>query len=100
MTKRMYAAVIRDDGEGGFWAEFCDLPGCFGYGDTLVECAESASDALETHLAAMEEDGIGLPDAIEPSDADGTVAWFYADTSTVDLGAPSITAADAFHPSA
>ncbi len=95
MTKTMYAAVMRDDGEGGLWAEFPDLPGCYGYGDTAMECVRSASDALETHLAAMEEDGISLPEATDPDVEDGKVAWFYADTATVDLGAPSMTAADA-----
>lgn len=95
MAKLMYAAVIRDDGDGGFWAEFPDLPGCFGYGDTKMECVTSASDALETHLAAMEADGIDIPDATDPADADGDVAWFYADTSTVELGGPSMMAADA-----
>lgn len=61
MAQTPYAAAFRDDGEGGLWAELPDLPGCYGYGDTAVECAESASNALETHLAAMEEDDIGPP---------------------------------------
>jgi len=91
----MYAAIVRDGGEDGFWAEFPDLPGCYGYGDTLMECVESASDALETHLAAMKEGGKALPSATDPNESDGKVAWFYADTSSVDLGKPSITAADA-----
>ena len=60
-----------------------------------MECAESASNALETHLAAMEADGLALPVAHEPDETSGMVGWFYADTSTVDLGGPSMTAADA-----
>lgn len=95
MTKTMYAAVIQSDGGDGLWARFPDLPGCFGYGESAVECAESASNALETHLAAMEADGLPLPEPSEPKKGAGTVAWFYADTSTVDLGEPSMTAAEA-----
>ena len=60
-----------------------------------MECAESASNALETHLAAMEADGLALPVAHEPDETGGMVGWFHADTSTVDLGGPSMTAADA-----
>lgn len=58
------------------WAEFPDIVGCFGYGTILMECAEGASDALETHLAAMEADGVALPHACEPDVVvDGTVGW-------------------------
>lgn len=95
MAKTLYAAVVRDDGEGGFWAEFPDLPGCYGHADTFLGCVSSASDGLETHLAAMEADGRPLPEATDPDAADGRVVWLYADTSTVDLGEPSMTAADA-----
>lgn len=73
MTKAMYPALMRDGGEGGLWAEFRDLPGCFGYGATAIECVRSASDALETHLAAMEADGVALPP--RPTPAKRTAPW-------------------------
>ena len=84
MTKAVYPAVIRED-DGWFWAEFPDLPGCFGQGGTLVECAKSASDVLVTHLSAMEYDGVELPEPTTPKVDDGMmVAWFYADTSELE----------------
>lgn len=95
MAKMMYCAVVRPDGEGGYWAEFPDLPGCFGQGQTVIECVGSASDGLETHLAAMEADGLAIPAATEVGACDGTTVWVYADTSTVALGAPSVTSAEA-----
>ena len=74
MTKTMYPTPMRDGGEGGLWAEFRDLPGCFGYGATAIECARSASDALETQLAAMVADGVAPPP--RPTPAKRTAPWY------------------------
>jgi len=75
MTMTMsYPAVIRSD-EEGFWAEFPDLPGCFGYAETLPKCVESAGNALETHITVMMENGMEIPEPSEPTDVDGTVIW-------------------------
>lgn len=93
--KRIYGAIIRQDEDGGCWAEVPDLPGCYGQGDTIIDATTSVSNGVETHLAAMLEDGESIPDPTEVSSDDGKVVYVYADTDAVDLGAPSVTATEA-----
>ena len=94
--KYIFGAVVREDVEdGGFWAEFPDLPGCYGQGDTFEECVCSASDAVETHIAAMIEDECEVPTPSRVSADDGDVVYVYADPEIVELGEPSISAAEA-----
>ena len=94
--KHIFGAIIREDEEdGGFWAEVPDLPGCYGQGDTFADCVRSASDGVETHVAALIEDGRDVPPASRVSADDGEVVYVYADAETVDLGEPSMSASTA-----
>lgn len=98
MTKYVYGAIVREDGEdGGYWAEVPDLPGCFGQGDTFMDAVESVSDAVETHLAALAADGAEIPAAGPVSADDGEVVYVYADPGTVqlDIEGPTVSAAEA-----
>lgn len=94
--KYIFGAVVREDEEdGGYWAEFPDLPGCYGQGDDFVDCVRSASDAVETHVAALIADGRDVPSPTRVHADDGEVVYVYADPETVDLGEPSISAREA-----
>lgn len=95
MGKHIYGAVVRKSDEGGFWAEVPDLPGCFGQGDTLIEAVESISDGVETHLAALAEYGMPIPESSIVSADDGQVVYVYANTDGFALGVPSVPAAEA-----
>lgn len=96
MGKYVYGAVIRPDEEdGGYWAEVPDLPGCFGQGDSYMDAVESISDGVETHLAALAEDGLPIPKATVVSADDGDVVYVYANTDGFALGVPTMPAAEA-----
>ena len=62
------ALLIQDEGDGpenGYGVVFPDLPGCTSAGDTRMQAAKQAAEALELHIAGMIEDGQELP---SPSD--------------------------------
>ena len=79
MTKHIYGAVLRESEDGGWWAEVPDLPGCFGQGETFMDAVESISYGLETHLAAMAEHGMPVPEATPVATDDGEVVYVCAD---------------------
>lgn len=56
-----YVIVIHEAEEGGFWAEFPMLPGCFTQGETVEEVLARAPDAIGSHLDALREDGQDVP---------------------------------------
>jgi predicted RNase H-like HicB family nuclease len=62
--KRKIAMVVHQDEEGGYWASFPELPGCFTQGSTLEELREHAAEAVSGHLEALRESGKPLPDPI------------------------------------
>lgn len=95
MTKYVYGAVLRKSEDGGWWAEVPDLPGCFGQGATFMDAIESISNGLETHLAAMADYGMPVPQAGPVASDDGEVVYVYADTDAASLGEPSVSAAEA-----
>ncbi len=57
-----YEIVIHEAEEGGFWAEFPALPGCFTQGETVDEVLARAPDAVGSHLDALEGDGQEIPE--------------------------------------
>ena len=62
------ALLVQDEGDGvddGYGVVFPDLPGCTSAGDTRMEAAKQAAEALEGHISLMLEGGEALP---EPSD--------------------------------
>jgi antitoxin HicB len=50
-----------DDGTPGFFAEVPDLPGCMSQGETADEAVDSVRQAMLDWMAAMLEDGRGIP---------------------------------------
>lgn len=67
MEKRTYWMFVHDGGagDGGLCCEFPDIPGCMTDGDNLDDLMKNATDALESMMEVIIEDG-PLP---EPSDA-------------------------------
>jgi antitoxin HicB len=71
--KRKIAMVVHQSDDGGFWASFPDLPGCFTQGDTLEALREHAAEAISGHLEALRDAGKPMPDpvlAVEAIEAD------------------------------
>lgn len=62
--KRKIAMVVHEAEEGGFWASFPELPGCFTQGDTLEQLREHAAEAVSGHLEALRDAGKPLPDPV------------------------------------
>lgn len=56
-----YFALLRKDETSDYGVEFPDFPGCVTAGRTLEEARRMALEALELHVAGMEEDGEAIP---------------------------------------
>ena len=73
METLVVAMVVHEAEEGGYWASFPDLPGCFTQGESLDELRKYAREAVSEHLAAMREQGDPMPEpvlTVEPIAAD------------------------------
>ena len=58
-----YVIVIHGAEEGGYWAEFPSLSGCFVPGESIEELLSDAPAAVESHIAALKADGQDVPGA-------------------------------------
>ena len=58
-----YPLKIHKAEEGGYWAEFPDLPGCITEGDSEEEVLAMAKDALSGWLAVRFERNFSIPEA-------------------------------------
>jgi antitoxin HicB len=58
-----YPLIIHKAEEGGYWAEFPDLPGCITEGDSEAEVLSMAKDALSGWLAVRFERNFAIPEA-------------------------------------
>ena len=56
-----YVVVIHVAEEGGYWAEFPALPGCYTQGETIEEILEDAPKAVQSHVEALHEFGQPIP---------------------------------------
>lgn len=55
--------VIVFPGEDGYWVAECpSLPGCISQGKTREEAIENVREAIKGYVAALEEDGIAVPE--------------------------------------
>ncbi len=55
--------VIVDKGEDGYWIAECrSLPGCITQGKTRQESIANAKEAIAGYVAALEEDGLSVPE--------------------------------------
>ncbi|MHB0912070.1 MAG: type II toxin-antitoxin system HicB family antitoxin [Armatimonadota bacterium] len=52
-----YTVLIHPAEEGGYWTEVPALSGCFSQGETVEEAIENTREAIESHIAALREDG-------------------------------------------
>lgn len=52
MTLRV---VVHEAGEGGYWAEFPTLPGCYTQADSLEDLEVRAHEAAEAYLCAIDD---------------------------------------------
>lgn len=95
MTKYVYGAVIKPSEDGGYWAEVPDLEGCYGQGKTFIDTVESISDGVETHLAALVDYGMEIPQATRVEVDEGEVVYIYANIDGSILGEPAVSASEA-----
>jgi predicted RNase H-like HicB family nuclease len=55
--------VLVYPGEDGYWVAECpSLPGCISQGTTKAEAVENIKEAIEGYIAALEEDGLPVPE--------------------------------------
>lgn len=54
--KQLHVAVHHED--GSYWAEVCELPGCFASGHTVAELIESVEEAIALYLAGEGEESV------------------------------------------
>jgi predicted RNase H-like HicB family nuclease len=61
--------VLIYPGEDGFWVAECPtLPGCISQGTSREEAIQNAREAIQVYIAALEEDGLPVPeDSLEES---------------------------------
>ena len=55
--------VVISRGENGYWVAECpSLPGCVSQGSTREEAVRNIKEAIEGYVAALEEDGLPVPE--------------------------------------
>ena len=72
MTTLRFAMIVHEAEEGGYWASFPELPGCFTQADSLEDLRQNAKEAVAAHVSAMQERGDPLPESgvlVEPIEA-------------------------------
>ena len=77
------ALLIQDENDGPdaeYGVVFPDLPGCTSAGDTAMEAAKYAAEALAGHIAILTEGGDALP---EPSDIGEALPDWLQDSGRV-----------------
>ncbi len=57
-----YLVVVHHAEEDGYWAEVPAQDGCFAQGESVEDVLADARGAIESHLAALREDGRSLPE--------------------------------------
>jgi predicted RNase H-like HicB family nuclease len=56
-----YTVIIHKAEEGGYWAEVPALEGCYSQGETIEESMVNIKEAIESHIIALQEEGMQLP---------------------------------------
>ena len=55
--------VVIYPGEDGYWVAECpSLPGCVSQGKTKEEAMQNIKEAIRGYIAALEEDGLPVPE--------------------------------------
>ena len=61
-----YTVIIYKAVEGGYWAKVPLLPGCYSQGESIEETLTNITEAIESHLQALREDGQEIPEEHDP----------------------------------
>ena len=56
-----YTVIVFKAEEGGYWAKVPALPGCYSQGETIEESVKNIQEAIESHLAALRDEGKTVP---------------------------------------
>lgn len=59
-----YTMVVHAAEEGGFWAEFPELPGCLTQGASLEEVRAHAQEAVSLYVEELKAQGKETPSGI------------------------------------
>jgi antitoxin HicB len=62
--KRKTSMVVHQAEEGGYWASFPELPGCFTQGGSLEELRRHAAEAVSGHLRTLRAAGEPWPEPV------------------------------------
>lgn len=63
MGKTTMRQVIIYPGDDGYWVAECpSLPGCITQGESREEAVTNIKEAIQEYVAALEEDGLPVPD--------------------------------------
>ena len=55
--------VVISHGQDDYWVAECpSLPGCISQGQTREDAVQNIKEAIEGHIAALEDDGLPVPD--------------------------------------
>ena len=57
----MRYAIVIEKAEGNYSAHVPDLPGCVATGSSQAEVEAEIREAIEFHLAGLQEDGLPIP---------------------------------------
>jgi predicted RNase H-like HicB family nuclease len=57
----MRYAIVIEKAEGNYSAYVPDLPGCVATGSSQAEAEVEIREAIEFHLAGLQEDGLPIP---------------------------------------
>ena len=64
----MRYAIIIEQGTKNYSAYVPDLPGCVATGQTEQEVKQRMMEAIDLHLAGLQEDGLEIPAAVSLCD--------------------------------
>jgi predicted RNase H-like HicB family nuclease len=67
MADRGYRVLVHE-GDGAYWAEVDDLPGCFASGHDLEELREAVIEAITLYLAGDKTAGVRTTSATAHGD--------------------------------
>ena len=56
-----YTVLVFAAEEGGYWVKVPALPGCYSQGETLEEALANVKEAIESHVAALKQEGASIP---------------------------------------
>ena len=56
-----YTVILHNAEEGGYWAEVPALEGCYSQGETIEEAMVNIKEAIQSHIIALQEEGMQLP---------------------------------------